>query len=139
MEKIAIDVGGVLIQKKILSGADTNFDINNVLWLPGSLQAVEELSKFYDLYILSFCGKKTEMETREALGAIQHFIPKEKWLFTRKREHKVKQMLTNHITTLIDDTQQIIEWVTNAKLKGIHFGSSEYPTWSSIVQTLTPT
>src|SRR5690349_13940954 len=66
-EKLAIDVGGVLLEKRDLQGADTNFDLNNVIWVPGSIDAVKQLAPYFDLYILSFCGKKTEAETRIAL------------------------------------------------------------------------
>ena len=43
MEKIAIDVGGVLIRKKELDGPDTNFDIDNIKWMPGALDAIKTL------------------------------------------------------------------------------------------------
>ena len=135
MEKIAIDVGGVLIVKKDKTGADTNFDVEDVKWMPGSLQAVEELSKKYDLYILSFCGKKTENETRIALrNKVEIFIPEEKWIFTRKREDKTKRMIEHEITTLIDDTPQIIGWVQDAGLKGILF--DEKNNWDAIREDL---
>jgi 5'(3')-deoxyribonucleotidase len=137
MEKIAIDVGGVLIEKKNKNGFDTNFDINDVKWLPGALDAIKELSQYYDLYVLSFCGKKTENETRQALRKeVLPIIPEWKWIFTREREHKIDRMKQNGITTLIDDTERIIEWVNKAGLKGIHYGSKNTPNWNEVVKQL---
>ena len=136
-EKIAIDVGGVLIEKKNRYGADTNFDLDNVKWLPGALDAVRTLSESYDVYILSFCGKKTEWETRQALKKeVLEFIPENKWIFTREREHKVDRMKEHGITTLVDDTLNIVKWVQDAGMKGIHFGSPWYPNWDSVVKVL---
>ena len=138
MDKIAIDVGGVLIEKKNRNGNDTNFDIDDVKWIDGALQAIEKLSQCYDIYILSFCGKKTEMETRLALKKeVSRLVPESKWIFTRAREHKVKKMKEYNITTLVDDTPSIIQWVMEANLKGILYGSKEYPTWKKVVETLT--
>jgi hypothetical protein len=135
--KLGIDVGGVLIEKKDSMGADTNFSPEDVKWVPGALAAVEKLQDRYDLYILSFCGKKTEAETREALGhGVAHIIPEDKWMFTRKREHKVKRMKENGISILIDDTKDIIDLVTAAGLVGIWFRSSEYPVWRSVTEHL---
>jgi hypothetical protein len=136
-EKIAIDVGGVLIEKKNRYGADTNFDLDNVQWVPGALDAVKKLTELYDVYILSFCGKKTEWETRQALKKeVLPYIPEEKWIFTREREYKVDRMKEHNITTLVDDTLEIIKWVENAGMKGVHFRSPWYPDWNSVVKLL---
>lgn len=137
MEKIAIDVGGVLIEKKDRSGADTNFDVDNVKWMPGALDAIKTLSEHYDIYILSFCGKKTERETREALKTeVLRYVPEWKWIFTREREHKVDRMKQFGITTLIDDTEYIIRLVNEAGLQGIHYGSAKTPDWKAVVMKL---
>lgn len=136
MERLAIDVGGVLIEKKELNGADTNFDVNNVAWVLGAIEAVEILSQKYDLYILSFCGKKTEMETRDALKRIAKYIPEHKWIFTREREHKVAQMHKYGINGLVDDTPVIIKWIKEAGFKGYLFRSKEYEMWQGLVSFL---
>jgi len=135
--KIAIDVGGVLIEKKHKNGADTNFDINDIKWMPGALDAVKILHEMYDLYILSFCGKRTEKETRLALRKeVAQFIPENKWIFTRERIYKIDRMKEYGITTLVDDTQEIIEWVEKAGLKAVHYGSGVFPDWDSVVKYL---
>jgi len=137
IEKIAIDVGGVLIEKKEKSGPDTNFDLENIKWMPGALDAVKILSQHFDVYILSFCGKKTERETREALKKeVLQYVPESKWIFTREREHKVDRMNEHGITTLVDDTWQIIGWVSNAGLEGIHYGAPQFPNWQRVVDYL---
>jgi hypothetical protein len=136
--RLAIDVGGVLIAKKYEDGADSNFDSNNVKWLDGALAALETLSSDYDyeLYVLSFCGKKTEMETRQALQQVRHLIPEERWIFTRKREHKAREMKGRGIPVLIDDREDIIRNVEEQGLQGIHFGSERTPDWKAVVLTL---
>lgn len=136
-EKIAIDVGGVLIEKKVKYGPDTNFDPNDIKWIPGALNAVRELSALYDVYILSFCGKRTEWETRQTLRReVARYVPETKWIFTREREHKVDQMNQRGITTLIDDTPEIISWVDEAGLCSIHFLSDTFPDWPTVVEHL---
>jgi hypothetical protein len=136
-EKIAIDVGGVIIEKKDRNGADTNFDAHNVKWIPGALNAIRRLSLRFDVYILSFCGKKTEQETRAALRqGIRDVVPEDKWIFTRERRHKVDRMKELDITTLVDDTWLIISWVSQSGLRGIHFGSPQFPNWDMIVRFL---
>lgn len=135
--KIAIDVGGVLLEKKDRNGADTNFDVDDVKWLPGALDAVKKLKDLYDVYILSFCGKKTEMETREALRKfVAQDVPEDKWIFTRNRAHKAPRMLENGIDILIDDTEQIIDQVEQTGLSGMHFGGKKYKDWTAIMKKL---
>jgi hypothetical protein len=139
MEKLAIDIGGVVLEKRDLSGPDTNFNLDDVKWVPGALEAVKELVKMYDVYILSFCGKKIEMDTRKALHAseLPLYVPEDKWFFTRKREHKILVMKENGIGTLVDDTLQIIEWVNAAGLNGIHFRGPIYKNWGNVLERLT--
>jgi hypothetical protein len=137
MQKLAIDVGGVLIEKKSEAGADTNFDKDDVKWVPGALEAVDKLSTQFDLYVLSFCGKKTETETRQALSEkIIQYIPAEKWIFTRKREKKVDEMKKHGISGLVDDSSDIISLVTNAGLNGYLFRGEKYKTWETLVEDL---
>lgn len=133
-QKLAIDVGGVLIAKKDRNGPDTNFalGLDHVPWIEGALDAVDILSSQYDLYILSFCGKKTEEETRLALrDRVQYYIPEDKWIFTRKREAKVDEMKRHNITTLIDDTEMIIDLVNQNGMQGILFKD-----WSTVITTI---
>lgn len=137
--KLAIDVGGVLIAKKHEAGPDTNFSVDNVQWLPGALEAVDALAASYEISILSFCGKKTEEETRVALGAIRHVVPEERWIFTRKREHKVREMKKRDIPTLVDDRLDIVEDVRKHGLAAVHFGSDEYPDWATVSNHLLAT
>ena len=140
--KLAIDVGGVLVEKKDVKGPDTNFDLDHVKWIPGALEALPILASKFDLHILSFCGKKTEQETREALAnseIISKLIPRWKWIFTRERAYKVDRMLERDIGILIDDTQEIIDLVYSCNMMGIHFTSPRYPTWDAVVDALMTT
>lgn len=137
MIKLAIDVGGVLIEKKTKYGPDTNFDVNDTKWLPGSLEAIKTLCQIYDVYILSFCGKRTELETRQALRKeVASYVPENKWIFTREREYKVDRMKSHGLSILVDDTEEIINWVNAAGFEGVHFGSGKYPDWSHVVEYL---
>jgi len=131
MTKIAIDVGGVLIAKKHQDGQDTNFDPDDIKWLPGAIEAVRTLvTQGHECYILSFCGKKTEEETRVALHKeIAVSIPENRWIFTRKREHKLREMEKLGITILIDDSDDIIQLIRQNNRTGILFH-----TWANVMK-----
>ena len=99
--------------------------------MPGAIDAVRTLiTQGHECYILSFCGKKTEVETRVALQKeISTFIPENRWIFTRKREHKLREMERLEITTLIDDSADIIDLIRHHNKTGILFH-----TWTSVME-----
>lgn len=121
--KIASDIGGVLLQSKYAADGDTADHEAEASWLDGSLEGLRGLTASHTVYLLSFCGKKTEMATRERLRAadVHTWLPEERWLFCRDRKHKPRLMAEHGIQLLIDDRGDIIRNVREKGLVGIHF------------------
>jgi hypothetical protein len=119
--KIAIDIGGVIFQ-----GTNPDGDADAVDELvPGVLEAIEALAAKHELWILSFCGLTTEARTRTALAlyGIDHWIPRERWLYVRKPTLKGSAMLEHDIDLLIDDRKDNVQRVRDAGLQAILFTS----------------
>jgi hypothetical protein len=132
--KIAIDVGGVLID---MSGEDTNFDPNAVVWMPRALEAIKALSTQHELYILSFCGRRREMETRVALRhKVLDSIPEKRWFFTRHRLAKRRVMRQLKLDVLVDDTEEVVQHVRNDGIRVLWFGSTECLEWTNVCDQL---
>ena len=121
--KIASDIGGVLLQSKFAADGDTADHEAEATWLDGALDGLRGLTTTHTVYLLSFCGKKTEMATRERLHAagVHEWLPEERWLFCRDRKHKPRLMAEHGIQLLIDDRGDIIRKVREKGLVGIHF------------------
>ena len=121
--KIASDIGGVLLQSKFAADGDTADHEAEATWLDGALDGLRSLTATHTVYLLSFCGKKTEMATRERLltAGVQAWLPEERWLFCRDRKHKPRLMVEHGIQLLIDDRGDIIRNVREKGLVGIHF------------------
>jgi hypothetical protein len=121
--KIASDIGGVLLQSKFAADGDTADHEAEATWLDGALEGLRGLTATHTVYLLSFCGKKTEMATRERLLAagVAEWLPEERWLFCRDRKHKPRLMAEHGIQLLIDDRGDIIRNVREKGLVGIHF------------------
>lgn len=105
---VAIDIGGVIL------------DINNtqselIPLMSNTLSYLNKLKEKYNLFLLSFCGKKTEVETREVLKIykINEIIDETNWIFVRKTKHKKIQMINHNIKLLIDDRESIIQDVNS--------------------------
>lgn len=128
MKRLAIDIGGVIIKKDYnRPNQDTAIlDEYNVRFFEDSYDVIKELSEYYELYILSFCGRRREEQSRVALriGGYNRLIPEDKWLFVRNRLDKLDSMLDNGIDILIDDTWQIVRHIRDAGLRCIHFRNS---------------
>lgn len=138
--KIAIDVGGVLIEKSnIATNEDTTFDKKNINWVEGSIDAAKTLAKNgYTLYILSFCGKKREIETIEALTKVgfEEWIPRENWIFVRNRRLKADEMTKHGIDILIDDTNEVVHTCRHVGHCVLHFrggGTDGVATWKDVL------
>lgn len=121
--KIASDIGGVLLESKFRADGDTADHEATATWLPGALEGLRSLTASHTVYLLSFCGKKTEDATRERLRAadVHTWLPEERWLFCRDRKHKPRLMKEHGIELLIDDRGDIIANVRAQGLVGIHF------------------
>ena len=104
MEKIGIDVGGVILEY------DLNFALgqtDEAKFMENSLETINELSKKYELYIVSYCTEKTEIKVKSILADSKIAIPEKNWIFTRTRQEKADVCLKYSISQLIDDTHQI--------------------------------
>lgn len=140
--KIAIDVGGVLIEKSGTSAdEDTVFDPSHVNWVEGAIDAVQALAATNTLYILSFCGKKREVETVEQLIAagFEKWIPHENWIFVRNRRLKAGQMIEHEIDMLVDDTTEVVNTCRAVGKRVIHFrghGPDSAVDWKAVIGLL---
>jgi len=157
--RIGIDFGGVLVKHDSSNEnhdakEDTNFDVNKVPWMEGALETLASLAatKKHQLFIVSFCGKKRELETREALKAkVAPFIPESNWIFVRDRKLKSKACKDNQIDVMIDDRLDILLNLLQDKACPwlIWFNPSAHPvkqkaakqiiqcdTWSDVAQSL---
>ena len=123
--KIASDIGGVLLQSKFDADGETADHSGDAMWLDGALDGLRSLTESHTVYLLSFCGLKTELKTRERLkeAGVHTWLPEERWLFCRNRKHKPRLMKENDIELLIDDRGDIIRNVQEQGLKAIHFTS----------------
>lgn len=135
---IASDIGGVLLQSRFAADGDTADHSAEATWLDGALESLRGLTEAHTVYLLSFCGKKTEDATRERLRAagVHTFLPEERWLFCRDRKHKPRLMKEHGIQLLFDDRGDIIANVRAQGLMGVHFKD-----WASALAefaTLTP-
>ena len=120
---IASDIGGVLLASKFRADGDTADHEAEAEWLEGGLEGLRGLTATHTVYLLSFCGLKTELATRERLrsAGVQTWLPEERWLFCRDRKHKPRLMKEHGIELLIDDRGDIIRNVREQGLVGIHF------------------
>jgi hypothetical protein len=121
---IAIDVGGVIICKDDPHGDDTNFDVNNVDWMPGVFSSIAQLHLAgHHLCILSFAGKRHEQATRQALrtSPIVRYIPESQWHFVRHINAKPRIMKKEHCHLLIDDRSDTIDRVHVKGMRGVLF------------------
>jgi hypothetical protein len=120
---LASDIGGVLLRSQYAADGGTADHSADAEWLPDALISLQALSSKYTVYLLSFCGKRTEDLTRERLrlANVHSWLPEERWLFCRNRNHKPLLMKAHGIEVLIDDLDTIIENVRAHGLIGIYF------------------
>lgn len=122
MNKLGIDVGGVLT-KKGGSDADTFLFGPNYLNAPavdGAIEAINALntSQFAgNMWIISKCGHKVQCRTREWLKArnIDLIIPENKWFFCKKRHEKAPIAKDLGITHFIDDRLEVLSYMTSVR------------------------
>ena len=108
MEKIGIDVGGVILEYDLNFSKDEK---NEGKFVENSIETIELLSNKYELFIVSFCNEKTESKVRSILEQSSLRIPKNKWIFTRTRAEKADVCIKYNIDRLIDDTYQIHQYL----------------------------
>ncbi len=123
--KIASDIGGVLLASRHGAEGDTADHEAAASWIDGALDGLRSLTTTHTVYLLSFCGKKTEDATRARLkeAGVHTWLPEERWLFCRDRKHKPRLMREHGIELLIDDRGDIIRNVREKGLVGLHFNA----------------
>jgi hypothetical protein len=92
MKVFAIDVGGVLAPWDH-SGSPQ----------PGSLDVINRLKKKLDLWVVSQCGAKRQIETRECLEQHNFPIPKEKQIYVDFKHNKTDPLNEIKASYFIDD------------------------------------
>ena len=124
---IASDIGGVILHGAIGSVDCTADHDGAASFMPGSIDGLSNLASQYSLYLLSYCGLATENKTRESLriAGVPSFLPEERWLFTRKREDKVKLMKERGIELLLDDREDIVAHVHGNGRRAVLFNPKE--------------
>jgi hypothetical protein len=85
--------------------------------MPGCKIALETLVKMgHELFIMSFCGKNREVESRQALDAIKHLIPESNWVFVRDRKLKSVRCSELGLDVMIDDRLDILQHFVRAQV-----------------------
>lgn len=115
--KIAIDYGGVCSSKAAEYEADPSDSKHNDtprdITVPGCLEALNELAKTHELYLISFCGAKRAKQTRSFLESKYPELFKELY-FTKKRTHKNAVCKLIGADIMIDDRLDILTTITDA-------------------------
>ena len=129
---LATDVGGVLKRHK------RDKDDTEVRWMPGSKWALSKLSKRRTLYIISHVTPDQKENLKSILRSsfVPRYIPEERWFFVYNRMDKIRVMEREGIPTLIDDRADIIQWVRDAGMCGIQFGTEGFEDWEMVVREI---
>lgn len=127
---IATDVGGVIKEHKEFEG--------DLRWVPCARWGLCRLAKRYKLHIISHVKRENEARLKRILreSFVQDYIPESRWHFVYTRPDKIQVMKRCGISTLIDDREDIIDWVERAGLNGILFRSESFPDWCAVVRHL---
>jgi len=137
MNRLGIDVGGVIIDRKRNDSSDTSLFGPNYLQahaVPGAFQTILKLREIFggQVYIVSKCGHNIERKTREWMEA-NHFhdltgVPKENLRFCRSRADKAPICKELEITHFVDDKLEVLsylETVANRYLFDPNLGEME--------------
>ncbi len=120
MERLGVDIGGVIIEGASAS-ADTSFFSDNYLMTPALPGAVEALRRLHDerfgedIFLVSKCGARTERKTREWLDHHRVYarsgLAPERLHFCRKRQDKAPICRDLGITHFIDDRLEVLGYL----------------------------
>lgn len=102
--------------------------------MPGAIEAMQELNKFFDLYILTTAPWLNPSAWSDKLGWVQrHFGKGEKSIFYKRLIISHHKNL-NRGDFLIDDREK--NGAKEFKGELIRFGSPKFPDWPSVVSYL---
>jgi hypothetical protein len=139
MNKLGIDVGGVIIDRKRNDSSDTSLFGPNYLQahaVPGAFQTIQKLHEIFgdQVYIVSKCGQNIERKTREWMEANRFHdetgVPKEQLRFCRSRADKAPICEELEITHFIDDKLEVLSYLDTVPNKFLFDPSlNEIATW----------
>lgn len=125
MKVLAIDVGGVLASKQ-----------HDGQPVEGSLEAIITLSQYYDLWIVSQCGRNRALKTREWLQewGFDKYIPREKQVYIGFDEPDKNRVLKEiEADYFVDDR---VKHIKPAQSFLVCFCFQPPLTWSTICEIL---
>ena len=109
---IGIDFGGVLsIHDEKCDPLEKGDHVNTSINMPDAIETLLKLKQNgHKLYLISFCGKKRAIETKESLSKYQDLF--ENQFYTKDRTYK--GFLCNYLKCdiMIDDRQDVLEKVS---------------------------
>lgn len=102
--------------------------------MPGAIEAMKELNKFFDLYILSTAPWLNPSAWSDKLEWVHRYFGKEKGSIFYKRLIISHHKDLNRGDFLIDDREK--NGAKEFKGELIAFGSKEFPDWPTVVEYL---
>lgn len=129
-KKIGIDVGGVIIVKDRHSTTEDTVIGKTPQFFPGAVETLAALvSAGHEVYIISFCGKSREQQTRQIFEDTKFFertgIAPERLHFTRSRQAKAPKCKELGIEAMVDDTKQVHSFLRDIVPERLWFGHPE--------------
>lgn len=138
-KRIAVDIGNVIYQSVKVSDSADHVMEDSTVEVKGAFNSLSLLKKNnFDMWLLSYCGEKTEMATRERLLAdkVDQIVPEERWMFCRDRTLKPELMKQNQLELLIDDRDDTCALCRQQGMKAIVFGQGRTGTWEQVLMAL---
>ena len=143
--KLGIDVGGVIIKAgdRNIPNSDTFLfreDYTNSPAVDGVLEMLPRLHKEFELYIISKCGRKIELRTRDWLKAhkVDLLISEDRWNFCKRRHEKAPIAETLVLDCFIDDRLQVLSYMSSVKHKFLFQPRpEEVEEWKHILKSVT--
>jgi len=124
IEKLGVDIGGVIIENHDKS-ADTSFFSKNYLSTPASENSFAELKKLNEgrfedrVYLVSKCGPSVQSKTKKWLKHNRFFeltgIAEDKVHFCLERNEKAEISLQLGLTAFVDDRLEILGYLKHMK------------------------
>lgn len=124
LEKLGVDIGGVIIENHDVS-ADTSFMSKNYLLTPATANSFLELKKlnegrFQDrVYLVSKCGPSVQSKTRKWLKHNNFYestgLTEDKVHFCLERREKAEISRMLGLTAFVDDRLEILGYLKHMK------------------------
>lgn len=148
MNKLGIDIGGVIIDRKKNDSSDTSlFGPNylNAFAVEGAFQTIHTLHERFagEVYVVSKCGQNIERKSREWL--VHNGFPEKTGVkmenvhFCRQRAEKAPICEKLGITHFIDDKLEVLSYLTTVPNKYLFDPSpSEVKAYEKFLGQVTP-